>query len=410
MMEDYKNIEFDSVSSFYPIPSNLALPFQNNNVSFEFCAIHPSKSYLVKYQYMLEGYDKTWSPVSNKTNASFGHIPEGTYTFKLKALSTAGIWSDPISYTFKVLPPWHRTWWAYTLLVLICGTSIWLVIRWRTSALQKRQLILEQTVTERTAEVVQQKEVIEEHQKEIIDSINYAKRIQYALLAHEQLLQENLPEYFVLFQPKDIVSGDFYWATKKDNKFYLAVCDCTGHGVPGAFMSLLNISFLNEAINEKNISDPHEVLNYVRKRLIESVSKDGGQDGMDAILICIDKTNNTLSYSAANNAPLLIKNNELLSLVADKMPVGKGERDESFKMRTIDLQKGDSLYLYTDGYADQFGGPKGKKFKYKPLNELFLLNQSASLAGQKNILSSTFEEWKGVLEQVDDVCILGIRI
>lgn len=250
--------------------------------------------------------------------------------------------------------------------------------------------------------------IIEEKNSEIISSINYAKRIQYTLLAHDQFLNENLKEHFVLFKPKDIVSGDFYWATKKGDKFYLAVCDCTGHGVPGAFMSLLNITFLNEAINEKNISDPHEILNHVRRQLISSISKEGGRDGMDAILVCFEGTK--ITYAAANNAPVVIQNNVALSLAVDKMPVGKGERDDSFSLHTINAQKGDTLYFYTDGFADQFGGPNGKKLKYKTLNNLLVENVSKSFESQRQILEKYFQEWQGDLEQVDDVCVIGIRI
>jgi serine phosphatase RsbU (regulator of sigma subunit) len=256
-----------------------------------------------------------------------------------------------------------------------------------------------------------QKELISEKNKEILDSINYAKRIQYTLLAHEAMLKQHLPEHFVLFKPKDIVSGDFYWATASGNKFYLAVCDSTGHGVPGAFMSLLNCSFLNEAITEKSIYKPNEVLDHVRKRLIESISQDGGKDGMDGILLCFEEKNKTIkiTYAAANNNPVLVRNGSLQELPADKMPVGLGEKHDPFSLNSIELQKGDVLYLYTDGYADQFGGPKGKKFKYKTLNDLLLNINLKSADEQKQILNSQFESWKGTLEQVDDVCIVGIK-
>lgn len=258
--------------------------------------------------------------------------------------------------------------------------------------------------------IEQQKEIVEENQKEILDSIHYAKRIQNTLLAHQDFVDENLHHNFIFFNPKDIVSGDFYWAAKKGNKFYMAVCDSTGHGVPGAFMSLLNIGFLSEAINEKGIEKPNEVLNFVRERLIANISKEGQQDGFDGILVCFDNDNNQITYSAANNSPLLIQNNIAVNLEADRMPVGIGERKEDFKLYTINANPGDTLYLYTDGYADQFGGPKGKKFKYKPLNELLLQNNSQPLHEQKNNLKLNFENWKGNLEQVDDVCIIGIKI
>jgi serine phosphatase RsbU (regulator of sigma subunit) len=274
--------------------------------------------------------------------------------------------------------------------------------------IQKRKANLELAVKNEKIEMAYN--IIEDQHKDIKDSINYAKRIQYALLANNNLLDQNLPAHFILFEPKDIVSGDFYWGTEHENKFYLAVCDSTGHGVPGAFMSLLNIGFLSEAIKEKNISAPNEILNYVRKRLIDSIDREDQKDGMDAILICIDKTTNVINYSAANNGPVLIRNKELIKLPKDKMPVGRGEKTESFGLFTIECQKGDMLYLYTDGFADQFGGKNGKKFKYKQLNEILSKNSNSTLKDQKEILNASFSNWKGNLEQVDDVCIIGIRI
>jgi len=258
--------------------------------------------------------------------------------------------------------------------------------------------------------IEKQKHLVEEKQKEIVDSITYAKRIQNTLLANKEMMDVNLPENFVLFKPKDIVSGDFYWITESNKNFYLAVCDSTGHGVPGAFMSLLNIGFLSEAINEKDILNPNEVFNYTRKRLVSSISKDGQQDGFDGILLRFNSESRKYSYAAANNSPVIISNGILTELAADKMPVGKGERNESFVMHEITAQKGDMLYLYTDGFADQFGGPKGKKFKYKQLNDLLLANASKPLREQHQILEEAFEKWKGELEQVDDVCIIGIRL
>lgn len=269
---------------------------------------------------------------------------------------------------------------------------------------------LEDKVIERTAEVVEQKNIIEEKQKEIIDSILYAKRIQNAILAHDTYLQKHLPQHFVLFKPKDHISGDFYWATKKDGRFYLAVCDSTGHGVPGAFMSLLNIAFLNEAITEKNMVEPHEILNHARKRLIQNMSKEGNKDGMDGILVCIDPEKKTYTYSAAHNSPLIIKNGEFVEYHADKMPIGEGIREESFTSHKFDVKEGDMIYLYTDGYADQFGGPKGKKFKYKQLNDLLMDMHQEPLNHQKEKLAQVFVDWKGELEQIDDVCVFGIRV
>jgi serine phosphatase RsbU (regulator of sigma subunit) len=277
--------------------------------------------------------------------------------------------------------------------------------------------------------------LITEKNKEITDSIHYAQRIQKALLASDDLLEKNLPPHFILYKPKDIVSGDFYWAaavpgsglsvpgsgvanpkseTRNKELFYLAVCDSTGHGVPGAFMSLLNITFLNQAINEKNILEPHLIFNHVRERLISAVSQDGGKDGMDGILARITRSGDgtgglSVTYAAANNAPVLISNGELKVLPNDKMPIGKGERTDSFTSHSIQLKKGDSLYLFTDGYADQFGGEKGKKFKQKQLTELLLKCAGLPFEAQKPTLDRTIMEWMGDLEQVDDILLIGIK-
>ena len=269
---------------------------------------------------------------------------------------------------------------SYFIIASLIISLFFGVFMYRVYIQKKKSHILitkqKEEVEQKQKQIEHQKQVIELKQKEIVDSINYAKRIQYALLASEELLNENLKNHFVLFKPKDIVSGDFYWATCHKNKFYIAVCDSTGHGVPGAFMSLLNIGFLSEAIKEKEISEPHAIFNYVRKRLIESIGKEEQQDGMDGILLCIDNNNlnsldlRSITYASANTTPVLIRDKQIIELPKDKMPVGKGENNNDFISYKIDYHTDDVLYLYTDGYADQFGGPKGKKFKYKKLNEL----------------------------------------
>lgn len=302
----------------------------------------------------------------------------------------------------------YITYGALAFFVLLFSLAIWAFVQKRKNnrLLETKNSELENANTE----ISHQKEQLSEKQKEILDSINYAQKIQRALLASEEMLLENSLNHFILFKPKDIVSGDFTWATKKDNLLYLACCDSTGHGVPGAFMSLLNIGFLNEAIKERNITEPGKIFDYVRDRLIETIGKDEQKDGFDGILICIDERSNQIYYAAAHNAPLLISNNTLNTLSYDKMPVGKGIKDDSFKTYTLSYQKNDVLYLFTDGYADQFGGPKGKKFKYKQLEELLLNNHNLTLEVQKEKLVGEFNNWKGEMEQVDDVCIVGISL
>ncbi|MCW3084781.1 MAG: hypothetical protein JWP12_2147 [Bacteroidetes bacterium] len=265
-------------------------------------------------------------------------------------------------------------------------------------------------------EITQQKEIIEEKNKEILDSIHYAKRIQGALLASANTLKNNLPEHFVLYKPKDIVSGDFYWAQKTtDNKFLLATCDCTGHGVPGAFMSLLNISKLNETVNERRITQPDLIFREVRTEIIKALNPDGtdntARDGMDAVLCLFDFDSLILQFAAANNPLIIIRNDEVIEYKADKFPVGihQGEL-KPFRLQTVQLQKGDRVYTFTDGFSDQFGGDKGKKLMSKNFKETLLNGSVHSPEKQKQDLYDLFENWRGTIEQVDDVLVIGIKI
>lgn len=281
---------------------------------------------------------------------------------------------------------------------------------------------LEQKVKERTVEIQQQKEVVEDQKKlieikhkEITDSINYAERIQRSFLATQNLLDENLSEYFVFFQPKDIVSGDFYWAHQLANtQFVLVAADSTGHGVPGAIMSILNISSLESALKAEH-TEPADILNYTRTEIITRLKKDGsldgGKDGMDAALLVFDRKSNTMCYAAANNPIWIVRNSVLIELEADKMPVGKHERDTvPFAQHKVDLQKGDMVYLFTDGYADQFGGPKGKKFLYSRLKSLLALLAVLPINEQEQKIKSEFFAWKSDLDQTDDVVMIGFRV
>lgn len=230
-------------------------------------------------------------------------------------------------------------------------------------------------------------------------------------MLHEKVILETFPGSVIFFRPKDIVSGDFFWSSALNSKgyFYIAVCDSTGHGVPGAFMSLLNTNFLNEAINEKEISDPDKVFDYIREKLISTIGKENQKDGFDGTLIRIDTKARVIDYASANNSPLLVRSGSGETLPYDKMPVGEGQKASPFNIYKIQLQKNDILYLYTDGYADQFGGPDNKKFMAKKLRELLISISSDSGLRQKEILETSFDSWKSNNEQVDDVTIIGIR-
>lgn len=248
--------------------------------------------------------------------------------------------------------------------------------------------------------------------KEITDSINYARRIQDAILPSATFFNECNINNFVLYKPKDIVAGDFYWLECKDNIMFVAAADCTGHGVPGAMVSVVCSNALNRTVLEFGLKETGEILDKTRDLVIETFSKSDKdvKDGMDISLIAIDQITHEVLWSGANNSLCYIASNKFYEIKADKYSIGKTDLLTPFKTHRLQLKKGDTLYLFTDGFADQFGGEKGKKFKYKPLKELLFKNKDLSLDQQKNILDRTFEEWKGNLEQVDDVCVIGIKI
>ena len=288
--------------------------------------------------------------------------------------------------------------------------------------LAENERSLERKVTERTEEVVRQKSEIENKNeelqilyKQVTDSIHYAKRIQEAILPPNNIIEQILPNSFVLFKPKDIVSGDFYWIEKKNNLTYFAAVDCTGHGVPGAFMSLVGHNILKDIISNTNVIKPSEILDKLREGVINTlhVSNSGNQskDGMDITLCCINFDTLELQFAAAYNPLCIVRNNELIIHNANKFPIGAfiGEK-ENFDNITIQLQKNDQLYIYSDGFADQFGGPRGKKFMVGNFRKLLTNISNNPKKEQMNILTNTLSEWQGDLEQVDDVLIIGLKV
>lgn len=294
-------------------------------------------------------------------------------------------------------------------LVLVLIFLAFVFNRYRISQRQKALIAVQKT------EVEKQKGEIEAKNKDITDSINYAQRIQSAILPDQQEFSEALPDSFLLYKPKDIVSGDFYWVTQTPEYIFYATADCTGHGVPGGFMSVLGASLLNGIVNEKGLTDPAHVMDTMRERIIGALKQKGvsgeNKDGMDMVLCRLDKRSHHLTFAAANNPLWLCRDGKIAEYAPDKQPVGIGATDaKKFTSQSVPLQKGDVIYTFTDGYADQFGGSKGKKFKYKPLRELLEANSSAAMSDQHQQLSETFAAWKGQLEQVDDVLLIGVRV
>lgn len=274
---------------------------------------------------------------------------------------------------------------------------------------------LEDKVVERTTEIQRQKQIIEEKHLEITDSINYAQRIQQALLPQDSFIKSFIPDYFIVYQPKEAVSGDFYWADILANgNFAFACADSTGHGVPGAIMSILNITNLKKSVKE-GLVEPADILNQTRVGVINDIANDGseegGNDGMDCVLLSFDFQKYKVSISMANNPVWIIRNNELIKFSPDKMPVGRHiHQNLPFNQYEFDLMKGDIIYLFSDGFSDQFGGPKQKKFKLKTLENLLIEISDKEIEVQKHELYRVFNHWKGENEQTDDVCVVGFKI
>lgn len=287
--------------------------------------------------------------------------------------------------------------------------------------LGQRERILEQKVQERTEEVVRQKEEVErqgrkvvELYKNVTDSIRYAKRLQESILPPDQRVREMLQESFVLYRPKDIVSGDFYWVESVGEKVVIAAVDCTGHGVPGAFMSLVGYNGLNQAIKEHGHLRPSEILGDLNRIAYETLHKDRDKyivrDGMDMALCSLDPRTRVLEYAGANCPLYVVRDGQLLQFAPDKMPVGGFDLEgRTFTDHRIKLEAGDAIYLFSDGYPDQFGGPRGKKFLYRRFRELLVSISQEPMDRQKVLLQDALNEWKGPHDQVDDILVMGIR-
>jgi ligand-binding sensor domain-containing protein/serine phosphatase RsbU (regulator of sigma subunit) len=416
------------------LPKNLQLPFNKNHITFSFIGISLTAPEKVMYQYKLEGLDDNWTPPTSKTEATYSSLPPGKYKFLVKAMNNDGLWNQrPISYEFTISPPWYNTWWFYTICVIVLISGIWLYNFMHTKKLIADKQKLEKTVDERThelreekekvesinKEVIQQKSVIEHKNIEITDSIKYAKNIQEALLPSLIEIDKLFAKSFVLYMPKDIVSGDFYWFAKNGNTRFIAAVDCTGHGVPGAFMSIVGNTLLNEIVNEKKITVPGDILLELHKGVKIALNQNAVEferrDGMDITLCAFNENANEIQYAGANR-PLWIyrkdRNYELEIIKATKFPIGGLELEESrvYQNHVVKVNEGDTLYLFSDGYADQFGGPKGKKFMLTNLQKTLLQNIELPMETQKLKLMEAFIDWKQDTEQIDDVLVIGIKI
>jgi serine phosphatase RsbU (regulator of sigma subunit) len=312
------------------------------------------------------------------------------------------------------------TYFIAVALILVTGLGYFVYVNYRNK--KKANEILEEKnrlITLQKEEIQAQKEVAEMQRdqiayqkKHITDSIHYALRIQRAILPSLELFTDEI-EHFVLYKPRDIVSGDFYWVNKKDNLWIVIAADCTGHGVPGAFMSMLGVSFLNEIVNNKHIHRPDLILNALRDNIISALkqmeSQSDVKDGMDITVCAIDFKTGILEWAGANNPLFLVQNGELNHVKGDKMPVAIHDRMEPFTLNTFKLNKGDTFYTFSDGYVDQFGGENQKKFLSKNFKDVIMSIQDKSMYEQGIKLDEVFEDWKKDVEQVDDVTVIGLR-
>ena len=391
--------------------ANPIFNYKQNDITFHFKALSSNAN---QYQYYLEGYDKDWSPKQNNTEAVFTNLPHGKYILKLKAINKYGIESDILEYPFEITPPFYLTWWFFILSIITIIASIILFIKYRTQKLIKEKQVLETKVNERTIELKSANSNLNVALGEIKDSINYAQRIQSSILPETQTITEHLPNSFILYKPRDIVSGDFYWFNQVNNKLIFATVDCTGHGVPGAFMSMIGNSLLNEIILTKKITGASDILSNLNRSIFKVLKQNTSEskDGMDMALVVIDKNDNTLTYAGANRELLLIRNGELIEYKPTKNAIG-GFTDSTtiFAETKITFTKEDKFYMTTDGYADQFGGPKGKKLMTKNFKEFLLKISSLNMKEQKQELDQHIINWMAnTYSQVDDILVVGIKV
>lgn len=404
------------------VEERLVLKPGRYKIQFEFIGVSLKSPDLVKYQYMLEGYDDDWSDIDYENTASYQRLIEGRYRFKVNAASGDGIITpNPVEVTIIIKAPVWKQAWFYMVLLLILVLLIYGYIKRREYKLNEEKRILEQRVQERTREIQRQKneiqnqrDVIELKNKDITDSIRYASRIQSAIMPPADLLNDLLSEHFIINKPRDIVSGDFIWFAEKNDKIVVTVTDCTGHGVPGAIMSMLGISSLNEIVSKLRVLKANIILDELRDKVISALNQQNREnptyDGMSLSLIVIDKKKKYFEYAGAYNNLIYYSDYEQKILYADRIPIGVSYMNEKkYKSQKVEYKSGDILYLYSDGYQDQFGGANDKKFTSRRLKQTFFTIHQLPLSDQKKILEETLSDWMQEKEQTDDITIMGIR-
>lgn len=404
----------------YDPADEIKLKYDKYKVRIDFVGINLTNPEQVTYQYRLDGHEEEWSDISDVTYARYGSIEDGDYTFLLRACDGNGNCSvEPLALPIFVKIPVWKAWWFILSAILLVLTAIFVIFKIRERNQKAIQEYLQRQLDERTKEVIQQKEEIEIKNRDITDSINYAQRIQASILSPIRKLHEAFSGSFVFYQPRDIVSGDFYWYEKVgDNRFIVVCADSTGHGVPGAFMSMIGTTLIKDICLRAGIQKPSQVLttldNEVRESLNQNAETSGSNDGMDIIVADIDMNNYKFIVSSAMRPVILYSGGEQVYVKGSRSSIG-GQLDEDrtekeFIDQEYQLKKGDIIYMFSDGYPDQFGGPLGRKFKMVRLKNLLRDIHDKPMEEQYNYIKSNFFLWKEDLEQVDDVLFMGIKL
>ena len=367
-----------------------------------------------RYHYMLTPLETEgqWVDNGSQPSATFSNLPPGKYLFRVKGANSDMIWStNQYSITLVIESPIWKTSTAIVLYLILLILGIYGAVQWRTRKLRQTNKMLKDKETA-ALKIAQQKEELILKNKNITDSINYAKRIQVAVMPSEKTFMRILPNSFVFHKPRDIVSGDFYWIYERNNKIFIAAVDCTGHGVPGAFMSILGVELFRK-ITQSYTEDPGQILSKLNEdfsRIFSDIDDVSLKDGMDISFCVIDKTTFTLEYAGAFNPLYILRENKIIEIKGNRFSVSMEMKQESlmFTTHTVPLQKDDMIYIFSDGYADQFGGYENKKFKYRRFRHLLLNIHRLPLNDQKAYLDESMELWRGNNEQVDDILIIGV--
>ena len=417
-MPPVNNINFISINdSVYPIRNSYTLPYRKMyNITVGYVGINLKNPEKVYYQTILENYNDKWS--ESTTERSVKYTPsDGRYRFIMRSVNEFGLSSDTaVSFELLIKKPFWRSWWFILGLLSIISGAVFIIVREREKAQKKIQLYLEKELDARTSVVLKQKDKIELQNIEITDSINYAKRIQTSILPDFSRLKETFSESFLLFRPRDIVSGDFYWFDKFDDEKFILVCaDSTGHGVPGAFMSMIGSTLLQDIVARQRISKPSEILKMLDKQIFTTLNQNielgVSNDGMDMVVCEINIRKRHIRFASAMRPVILVLDGEPLYIKGNRCSVG-GESviEKYFDDQEYYLNAGDTLYLFSDGLPDQFGGTDGKKMKIARLKKLIEDVSSLPLSGQKEVITKFYDEWKGDHDQVDDILLIGVRL